>query len=97
MMDHGGDVWQGSGPGQWLDFSASLRPEGPPDWVLEAMARALEAARYYPQRSMDEARRGLCAYAGVEPARLLPTAGRRSRHRPDLPGGPPGVLPAPDL
>ena len=24
---------------------------------------------------MDEARRGLCAYAGVEPARLLPTAG----------------------
>ena len=75
MMDHGGDVWQCSGPGQWLDFSASLRPEGPPDWVLEAMARALEAARYYPQRSMDEARRGLCAYAGVEPARLLPTAG----------------------
>lgn len=27
-MDHGGNVWRGDGPEGWLDFSASLRPEG---------------------------------------------------------------------
>ncbi len=36
-MNHGGDVWQGAGPETWLDFSANLRPEGAPDWVVEAL------------------------------------------------------------
>ena len=30
-MKHGGNVWQGERPSEWLDFSANLRPEGPPD------------------------------------------------------------------
>ena len=74
-MTHGGNVWQGASPEDWLDFSANLRPEGPPNWVIEAMARAMREARYYPELSMRDARAGLAAYAGVPPECILPTAG----------------------
>jgi histidinol-phosphate/aromatic aminotransferase/cobyric acid decarboxylase-like protein len=74
-MTHGGNVWQGASPGDWLDFSANLRPEGPPDWVTEAMAGALGEARYYPDVAMRATRAGLAAYAGVPPECVLPTAG----------------------
>ena len=73
-MRHGGNVWDGT-PGRWLDFSANLRPEGTPDWVTEAMRSALADVRYYPDRTMARARRGLAAYAGVPEGCLLPTAG----------------------
>ena len=36
-MIHGGGVWETGDPAEWLDFSANLRPEGPPDWVKEAL------------------------------------------------------------
>lgn len=74
-MIHGGNVWQGNSPEAWLDFSANLRPEGPPEWVARTIAQAFSRMRYYPDLSMREARRGLAAYAGVEPCRVLPTAG----------------------
>lgn len=75
MMEHGGNVWAGGGPEGWLDFSANLRPEGPPDWVTRAMERAVHRARYYPERSMERARGGMAAYLGVAPENVLPTAG----------------------
>lgn len=75
MMEHGGNVWDGGEPEAWLDFSANLRPEGPPDWVTRAMARAVSRARYYPERSMRRAREGLAVYLGVPPENVLPTAG----------------------
>jgi len=74
-MTHGGNVWQGASPGDWLDFSANLRPEGPPDWVMESMAGAMGEARYYPDVAMRAAQEGLAAYAGVPPECVLPTAG----------------------
>ena len=74
-MTHGGNVWQGSGPEAWLDFSANLRPEGPPDWVTRTVTQSLSRMRYYPDLSMREARRGLAAYAGVEENCILPMAG----------------------
>lgn len=74
-MRHGGNVWEGGDPGRWMDFSANLRPEGTPAWVMQAMREALEHARYYPDRSMMKARSGLCAYAGIQEDMLLPTAG----------------------
>lgn len=74
-MRHGGNVWEGSNPAKWLDFSANLRPEGTPAWVMEAMQAALAHVRYYPELSMSRARRGLAAYAGVPEACVLPTAG----------------------
>lgn len=74
-MMHGGNVWEGGEPGRWLDFSANLRPEGPPDWALETMRRALADVRFYPERAMRSARRGLAGYAGVPEGCILPTAG----------------------
>ncbi len=74
-MTHGGNVWQGVSPEGWLDFSANLRPEGPPDWVMQAMAGALRETRYYPDVAMRAAREGLAVYAGVPAACILPTAG----------------------
>ncbi len=47
-MKHGGNVWQGEKPSEWLDFSANLRPEGIPAWVKAALESAKAEARYYP-------------------------------------------------
>lgn len=74
-MQHGGNVWEGENPAQWLDFSANLRPEGTPEWVMAAMRDALEDVRYYPDRAMRSAIGGLAAYAGVPEDCILPTAG----------------------
>ena len=72
---HGGDVWQGPGPGAWLDFSANLNPEGPPDWVRAAMAEGLARAAWYPDARSRAARAGLAAHLGIPEACVLPTAG----------------------
>lgn len=74
-MQHGGNVWEGSAPEKWLDFSANLRPEGPPEWVKQTLLDAVSNARYYPDRSMAAARGGLAAYLGIDAACVLPTAG----------------------
>ena len=72
---HGGCVWETGHPADWLDFSASLRPEGPPEWVTDALRSTLEDIRYYPDPDMTRARRGLAAYTGQPEDRILPTAG----------------------
>lgn len=74
-MKHGGNVWEGDGPTQWLDFSANLRPEGTPEWVMQTMRDALADTRFYPDRAMRAARRGLAAYLGLPENQVLPTAG----------------------
>lgn len=74
-MKHGGNVWEGGRPAQWLDFSANLRPEGTPEWVRHVMLDALADTRYYPDRALSAARAGLAAYAGVPETCVLPTAG----------------------
>ena len=75
MIEHGGDVWLGRGPEAYLDFSANLNPEGPPEWVRSAMAKGLEAARYYPDPRLGAALEGMSAYAGVPENCLLLTSG----------------------
>lgn len=72
---HGGDVWQGSAPGEYLDFSANLNPEGPPEWVRAAMLKGLENARYYPDLRQGAALAGLSAHLGLPETCILPTAG----------------------
>lgn len=74
-MRHGGNVWQGEQPDMWLDYSANLRPEGPPQWVQNALRRSMENVRYYPDPEMKRARAGLAKYLGLDPACVLPTAG----------------------
>ena len=74
-MIHGGNVWSDKDPAQWLDFSANLRPEGPPDWVKDVLRQSIQDARYYPDPEMQAACTGLAAYLGIPENRILPTAG----------------------
>ena len=74
-MKHGGNVWQGDTPSQWLDFSANLRAEGPPEWVREALLRGMENALYYPEPSMKRAKAALAEHLGIPADCILPTAG----------------------
>ena len=74
-MRHGGNVWDEARPEDWLDYSANLRPEGTPDWVMETLRRAVADTRYYPDRHMRMAREGLAAALGVDADCILPTAG----------------------
>lgn len=72
---HGGNVWQAGDPGRWLDFSANIRPGGPPEWVQHALGRAMARVSFYPELSMAWARAALSQYAGISAACALPTAG----------------------
>ena len=74
-MTHGGNVWQGAGPEAWLDFSANIRPEGPPDWVREALREALAKVRYYPDPEMKQTRASIGKAPDLDPVWVLPTAG----------------------
>ncbi len=74
-MIHGGNVWQGDNPSQWLDFSANLRPEGMSDWVRKALLNGMENARYYPDPSMKRAKTALSEYLEIPADCILPTAG----------------------
>lgn len=65
-------------PARWLDFSANLRPEGTPEWVMQTMLRALRDVRYYPDRATKQARRGLAEWLHVPEKCVLPTAGGAS-------------------
>ena len=74
-MIHGGCVWETGHPADWLDFSANLRPEGPPEWVISTLRSTLDDIRYYPDLNMARARRGLAAFTGLPEDRILPAAG----------------------
>ena len=74
-MGHGGNVWITDDPNEWLDFSANLRPEGPPEWVMAAFHDAAKRLRFYPDPERKRARKGLAAFLGVPEACVLPTAG----------------------
>ena len=74
-MTHGGNVWQGASPDQWLDYSANIRPGGPPEWVRQVLGEALNDVSYYPDPSMKKARKGLSDFLGLPEANVLPTAG----------------------
>ncbi len=74
-MIHGGGVWETGNPADWLDFSANLRPEGPPEWVMDTLRSTLEEIRYYPDLNMKKARRGLAEYTGLPEEWILPAAG----------------------
>lgn len=74
-MIHGGNVWQGAGPGQWLDYSANIRPEGAPEWVKHALARAMDNLSYYPDPAMRRAKAALAEYLRLPAEHVLPTAG----------------------
>lgn len=75
MIVHGGDVWRDGRPADWLDFSASLNPDGPPRWVRMAIREGLENAAYYPDPRAAAARAGIGRHLGVPEGCVLPTNG----------------------
>ena len=72
---HGGDVWQGGAPRDWLDFSANLNPDGPPEWARRALAEGLARAQWYPDPQGRAARAGLAAHLRLPEDCVLPTSG----------------------
>ena len=74
-IEHGGDVWQGGAPEDYLDFSASLNPDGPPKWVREALEAGLSRVRWYPDARARAALAGLSAHLGLPESCLLLTNG----------------------
>ena len=72
---HGGDVWRERAPGEWLDFSANVRPGGPPGWARAELAAAIDEVSYYPDLRMERARAALGKYLGLGADWTLPTAG----------------------
>ena len=74
-MIHGGNVWRGGDPGQWLDFSANIRPGGAPEWLRAALHTAVEDAAYYPPENMAAERAALGRFLSLPGECVLPTAG----------------------
>ena len=74
-MIHGGNVWQGNSPAQWLDYSANIRPEGAPDWVKDALMGAMDRLSYYPDPTIKKAKQALSDYLDLPDEYVLPTAG----------------------
>lgn len=74
-MIHGGYVWSGKKPSEWVDFSANLRPDGPFPWIKNIVSTALEKAGYYPDPEMKRARKGLAAFLDLPCECVLPAAG----------------------
>lgn len=77
---HGGQqIWSGEAAGvaraDWLDFSASLNPLGPPRSVLQALEQALPDVALYPDLEARRATRAIAGYLGVDPGQVLVTSG----------------------
>ena len=74
-MKHGGNVWDDHIPEKWLDFSANIRPEGPPSWVREALLSGMRDVSFYPDLAMTRARSALGRFLKLPEDFVLPTAG----------------------
>lgn len=75
IIYHGGDVWQGVSPSDFLDFSSNLNPEGQPGWVRSAMAEGLQNAGFYPDVRGVKAHAGVGAFLNLPPECLMLTGG----------------------
>lgn len=99
---HGGDIWAaaaatGTRWQDWVDFSASINPLGPPPWVRRAVRQSLSALPHYPQPDARQLRTAAAERHGVPPDQVLFGAGTTGlMHLLSLALRPPVVLvPAP--
>lgn len=74
-MRHGGNVWNTGNPYEWMDFSANLRPDGPPLWIEKTIYDTQKNIRFYPDPEMKRARRGLAWFLDLPEECVLPVAG----------------------
>ncbi|WP_243311960.1 cobyric acid synthase [Fundidesulfovibrio agrisoli] len=73
---HGGDVAQlaraaGCAPEDILDFSASINPLGPPEWLRPAISSAVSSLVHYPDPHCRELLAAASARYGVPEAQLV--------------------------
>lgn len=58
------------------NFAVNVRAGGPPQWLLDVLSDALpELGAYPPQRALDDARRAVANYHGVDTENVLLLAG----------------------
>jgi threonine-phosphate decarboxylase len=69
---HGGDVW--SKPVN-IDFSSNVNPLGPPERVKEALTRAIEEIRHYPDINASKLKEAISGYVGTPPENITPGNG----------------------
>jgi len=70
---HGGNIWAaarqtGRPPSDWLDFSASINPLGPPVWVQSAVRRSLGSVGHYPDPDCADLVSAAAISHGLNPA-----------------------------
>jgi adenosylcobyric acid synthase len=73
---HGGNVHKlaeraGIGPGQLIDFSASINPLGPPPWLAEEIAASLADVVHYPDPEAADLTLAACERYKVWPTQAL--------------------------
>jgi cobyric acid synthase CobQ/L-threonine-O-3-phosphate decarboxylase len=73
---HGGNLRAlaeraGCAPEDILDFSASINPLGPPEWLREELSRAVSGLAHYPDPDCVELVRSACARFGVDAAEVV--------------------------
>ncbi len=80
-----------------LDFSASINPLGPPDWLRPVVARSLEEVQHYPWPRAERVRQAAARRYGVPEARLVVGAGASELLfvLPRVAGCPRAVIPTP--
>ncbi|SDO06009.1 adenosylcobyric acid synthase (glutamine-hydrolysing) [Desulfonauticus submarinus] len=77
---HGGNVWRIARelkckPEEIFDFSASLNPIGPPNWIEEIGKTFLSKATHYPDIEYWELREKAAFYYGVKISQIWPLNG----------------------
>ena len=72
---HGGDLASlalraGCDPAEIVDFSASINPFGPPDFLRAAVSRALDVSGTYPDSHGERVLRAAAGYFGVDASQV---------------------------
>ncbi|MBI4753733.1 aminotransferase class I/II-fold pyridoxal phosphate-dependent enzyme [Candidatus Desantisbacteria bacterium] len=69
-MKHGGNIWEFIRKGieleDIIDFSASINPFGPPDWVQAAIYDSIRFIRHYPDPEQTELKSCLSVVLGIK-------------------------------
>jgi len=73
---HGGNIWAaakriGCSPREILDFSASINPLGPPEWVGRMMGENLWQIAHYPDPHNQELKQNASVFYGVAPEEIV--------------------------
>jgi len=69
-MNHGGNIWEFIRKGieldDIIDFSASINPFGPPDWVQATICDSIKFIRYYPDPEQRDLTAHLAAFLQIK-------------------------------